>query len=185
MSSLYRISYYPFPKLLLPEQVLCIITFSIALSKLQHTFFRDPTYFPLSLSPLNYSHESLATPCRIRLLSSSFAFSRPTEPDLVAGPPQLIFILEVTSENVLRLLFSCCDARSYPRVAAGSSASNCIDRCSDSSRPNKIQTASFSREDPRNSSQVNLPVVLLDFVVRLHSRNRFNVTQKTEYRGTK
>lgn len=85
-------------------QVLRIITFSIAPSKLQYTFSRDfmfMTLFSAIIFPSNYSHENLAIPYRICLLVSPFTFSRPTEPDLVARPP-LIFILKVTSENVLR-----------------------------------------------------------------------------------
>lgn len=137
--------------------------FSIISSKLQYTLSGGNFVFSAAIFPSNYPHEVLATPYRISLprrlrfhghWAGSFScvrvFMCVCTCARVTEPPLLIFILQVTPENASfdrTLLFSCRDARSCPRVAAGSSASNCFDGCSDSSRLNKIQATSLPRKE--------------------------------------
>lgn len=76
----------------------------------------------------------------VRVFTAKWAWFHAT------GAAAIIFICRMTPENVsfdrmVLFIFSRRDARSYPRVAARASASNCFDGCSDSIRLNKTHKA--------------------------------------------
>lgn len=176
MSSLRRVSLLSVSGT--SSQVLCIITFSIAPPKLQRTPLPStPHVSSAAASPSNYPRENLATPFRIRFLASSFAFSRPTEPGL-------IFILEVTSVNVLRrntfiflLRGRIRPQAPRPQIASTDAATR--------AGQNKYRQIKYRRprspeKTPRNSSQVNLPVFFPDFVISTSFWRSFRRNAKNE-----
>lgn len=146
MSSLCRISYYPFPERLLAGSLHyyifnCAAQIAAHFSQALHVFFAI-------ISSTNYSHENVSQHRIVSVFSRRRMhfhgqLSRISRGQVAATN---IYPPSDTGERPSTGHFYFAIRGRIPGWPRAPSASNCIDGCSDSSRPNKIQTASFSPE---------------------------------------